>query len=279
MTWWYENEEEEMKLYKNEDLCIECKNEFFSKPYDPRDPTPGQLGYCIKCDNCLIKEKKMEFDKSRCYSAINADELRAGDKVITARCMADLKTWVEADAEPNVIELIQDETNTNRFTCKCFGSNKTYDTSLAYLVERAEPKTEHDCQSCKYKNCGFKYLNTKNECDKYEQKAEKHADYNHCEEARKAYACAMTNACPNKHYRPFNDSNELIKVWMDGGKYDYKEMPHIWVRYKMNQCGQMGILITKFEKNYVQIDGNMIAMHALMADYEFLDGSPCGVEV
>ena len=24
----------------------------------------------------------MEFDKSRCYSALNADELRAGDKVM-----------------------------------------------------------------------------------------------------------------------------------------------------------------------------------------------------
>ena len=85
----------------------------------------------------------MEFDRSRVYGAVNADELKAGDKVITARCMADLKIYVEADAKPNIIELIQDETNTDRFTCKHYGSNKTYDSPLAYLVERKE-----NCTNC-----------------------------------------------------------------------------------------------------------------------------------
>ena len=64
MSWWYENEEERMKLYKNEDLCIECKNEFFSKPYDHRDPIPGTIGYCIHCDNCLIKDKERAEPKT-----------------------------------------------------------------------------------------------------------------------------------------------------------------------------------------------------------------------
>ena len=114
MKWWYENEEEEMKLYKNEDLCIECKNEFFSKPYDHRDPTPGQLGYCIKCDNCLIKEKKMEFDKSRCYSAINADELRAGDKVCVADTLMGLENRVRHECVAELEEVLPDY-NEHRF--------------------------------------------------------------------------------------------------------------------------------------------------------------------
>ena len=82
MSWWYENEEEEMKLYKDEDLCIECKNEFFSKPWDHRDPTPGTIGYCIKCDNFLIKEKKMnEWN----YEGLpEKQEMGVSDRVVVA---------------------------------------------------------------------------------------------------------------------------------------------------------------------------------------------------
>ena len=65
----------------------------------------------------------MKFNKAMVYTAVNADELSAGDKVIVADNMADLKIVVEADAKPTIIELIQDETNTNRFTCQCYGSN------------------------------------------------------------------------------------------------------------------------------------------------------------
>lgn len=33
----------------------------------------------------------MEFDKSRIYTSVNADELRAGDKVIVANTLYDLR--------------------------------------------------------------------------------------------------------------------------------------------------------------------------------------------
>jgi hypothetical protein len=163
-------------------------------------------------------------------------------------------------------------------------------TYKRYECSEYKPKTENRCSTCARSKNGGRGTCVLEEgygCDDYEQKAEKHTDYNHCEEAKKAYACAMTNACPEKHYRPFANTDELIKVWKEKIEADtvcdeYElskyELPYVWVRYKMNQCGQMGILITKFEKNYVQIEGDMIAMHALMADYEFLDGSPCGVE-
>jgi len=64
MKWWYEPEEEEMKVYKNPSLCIGCKNAFFSKPYDHRDATPGQIGYCVHCDNCLIKDKESKGEQN-----------------------------------------------------------------------------------------------------------------------------------------------------------------------------------------------------------------------
>ncbi len=43
----------------------------------------------------------MKFDKNRIYSAVNADELKPGDKVILADTLAELKRVVErADVVP-----------------------------------------------------------------------------------------------------------------------------------------------------------------------------------
>lgn len=260
VTWWYENEEEKMELYKNEDLCIECKNEFFSKPYDHRDPTPGQLGYCIKCDNCLIKEKKMEFLRERVYTALNADELKQGDKVITARCMADLKTWVEADAEPNIIELIQDETNTDRFTCKCHGSNKTYDSPLAYLVERAE-----NCTNCENKDecpdylAYFKNDGVRCRCEEYKPKTE-----------------LFGKTEQMKHYRPFKSAKELV----DNVQANYTDvtLPYIWVKGKKASVEYTGWLVTGIGYDGVALGDTSLTWEDLFNNYTFLDGSVCGVE-
>ncbi len=146
VTWWYENEEEEMKLYKNEDLCIGCKNDFFSKPWDHRDPTPGTIGYCIKCDNFLIKEKKMEFDRTRVYTALNADELKAGDKVIVGCSLLELKANVECNRRCGNIVEIGGECSNRRFAVDDVdGRGETY-WELAYLVERAENCT--NCEGC-----------------------------------------------------------------------------------------------------------------------------------
>lgn len=219
----------------------------------------------------------MKFDKTKVFTSLNADELHEGDKVIVANNLADLKEFVRQNDVHEIEDILSDCVNER------FGVCGMANYSLAYLVERAEPKTEHDCQSCKYKNCGFKYLNTKNDCDMWEakQKDEKHTDYNHCEEAKKAYVCAMTNVCPNKHYRPFRDTDELIKVWMDGGKYDYKEMPHIWVKYKDDDTDR-GRLIISYSNNgcsVIDVDEIKVMLwEGLFEKCVFLDGSPCGVE-
>ena len=229
----------------------------------------------------------MEFCKDRVFTALNADELRAGDKVITAHCMADLKTWVEADAEPNVIELIQDETNTDRFTCKCFNSDKTYSTSLAYLVERAENCTncaegrwdaEHQKILCDPVNCGngnVVFRNHEIEVCEYWKPKTKRPELVSLGNGQYAEKPKTTE----KHYRPFKDTDELVKVWCDkGGKWQKREltMPHIWVcskdKYKSKD------LITGFNAYAVSIGIEENSMQDLFKDYEFLDGSPCGVE-
>lgn len=209
----------------------------------------------------------MEFDKSRCYSAINADELHVGDKVINAQHLGNLKYQVsQKDYRVWTIKEIKEDIYSNRFV--------TDDGAfpLVYLIERAENCT--NCELCERTNAS--------DDEEYECSPK---GYIGDKERAKICRClewkSKTEQKVEKQYRPFVNTDELIKVWCEkGGKWQKREltMPLIWVRYKTNQCGQKGILITKYEKNYVQIEGDMIAMHALMADYEFLDDSPCGVE-
>lgn len=224
----------------------------------------------------------MEFDISRCYSAINADELHEGDKVIVADDLSTLKEKVKKGENIETIREIYPEDCQERFDVEI-----RY--TLAYLVERKKNCTNCGCAYCNYKerhgideqrlhtclrriepktkqkaekdcdNCGQRCdgYGKGEVCSQWKSKAEKNTDYNHCEEARKAYACAMTNACPNKHYRPFRDTDELIKVWREKSKQVHSEysltMPYIWVRQK--ECSKGGLLITYFGEDEVKTCG------------------------
>lgn len=80
----------------------------------------------------------MEFDKSRVYTALNADELKIGSKCIFANCLADLMDAVENDKKNQVGRF------TKAFNCDYiarFCDNYGGNFVLAYLVESpAEPK-------------------------------------------------------------------------------------------------------------------------------------------
>ena len=91
----------------------------------------------------------MEFKKENVYTALNADELNAGDKVITAYGLASLKSLVIADYTSeellDVIEkvqLIEPDGLENRI------ATEEGSFPFAYLVERAEEKKWRP-----YKNC------------------------------------------------------------------------------------------------------------------------------
>lgn len=80
----------------------------------------------------------MKFDKSRVYTALNADELKIGSKCIFANCLADLMDAVENDKKNQVGRFTKafDCDYISRF-CDNYGGNFV----LAYLVESpAEPK-------------------------------------------------------------------------------------------------------------------------------------------
>lgn len=70
----------------------------------------------------------MEFDKSRVYTALNADELEPGSKVILSDTLHCLKAFVESDRYIDTLIEITGEEDLYRF----MSSVDTY--ALAYLV-------------------------------------------------------------------------------------------------------------------------------------------------
>lgn len=237
----------------------------------------------------------MEFDKSRVYTALNADELKAGDKVIVEDNIANLMAKVN-NASP-----IFDEISEIR-TIKWIDRFKTQTGDswhLAYLVERKE-----NCTKC-IKN-GIDCIPMDGDelsiCSDYKPKTEKNCT--NCGNRGNSYCSCFTRdksddepsrtVCGNyirlseqkaeKKYRPFKDVDELIKVWCGKSPIPHKPMPSltmplIWVRNKEynQEC-----LITGFHPSYQQfvfINKDVgVMMQELFDKWEFLDGSPCGVE-
>ena len=129
----------------------------------------------------------MEFDKSRIYSAINADELKAGDKVIVADSIADLKEFVKDEGDVVELEDVYGENFKLRFK-----ANHTV-FLLAYLVERKE-----NCTNCIYEGsagcsvveiCGENKLTHR--CHMYEAKDTKR---NLCDSCKHFFAeCSATS--------------------------------------------------------------------------------------
>ena len=207
------------------------------------------------------KESVMEFDKSRCYSALNADELRAGDKVIVADNLLELKNRVEAQSWCGTIVEICGECTQRRFAVNNIGETgrreNTYYWELAYLVERKENCT----------NCGMK-----SEC--------KDADIDNPE----LHNCLMWEKTTENKYRPFRDCDELIKVWCKKNGYAFDDyykpltMPFIWVKWKESPNDEAVITSYSGVKQGVFIIDTWFQMDELLYTFTFLDGSPCGVE-
>lgn len=78
----------------------------------------------------------MEFNKSRVYTALNADELKVGSKVIVADTIDELKRYVEdyCDGLSCTVDGIMPEYFSDRFLF----NNHYY--NLAYLISESEEK-------------------------------------------------------------------------------------------------------------------------------------------
>ena len=211
-----------------------------------------------------LKEGEMEFDKSRVFTALNADELKPGDKVIVANTIGHLKHYVAHCTKENcIIKGILDEEETRRFLTP---GDKF---SLAYLVERKENCT--NCIGCEleqdktykcphYISAYKAILNIGKRPESKINSLNKKPDF---------VSLGNGQYAERKHYRPFKDVDELVKVWCDkGGKWQKREMtmPLIWVQNKSNKKPW---LINEFDKRI---------LNYLFTNCEFLDGSPCGAE-
>lgn len=75
----------------------------------------------------------MEFDVSRVYTAVNADELKVGSKVLVADNLEELRTKVELDAKAEVLLGIEPDNRLYRFRVHYARS------ALAYLAEAPIP--------------------------------------------------------------------------------------------------------------------------------------------
>lgn len=76
----------------------------------------------------------MEFDKSRVYTALNADELKVGSKVVVADNIADLKEKVKIN-DIRTLSAVLTETEQYRFK-----DDRLVKSGLAYLVSEPEEK-------------------------------------------------------------------------------------------------------------------------------------------
>lgn len=73
----------------------------------------------------------MNFDECKVYTALNADELKVGSKVIVADSLQNLRLSVTDNHEPVLLQLIKDESSMLRFVANG-------DWALAYLVEEPD---------------------------------------------------------------------------------------------------------------------------------------------
>lgn len=89
----------------------------------------------------------MEFNKSKVYTALNADELKIGSKVICANDLDSLKQRVSAECEVSTLKGVFDESHERRFQIESRGAwplvyliSEPEETWIAYLYRRKSIK-------------------------------------------------------------------------------------------------------------------------------------------
>lgn len=83
----------------------------------------------------------MEFDKTRVYTALNADELKVGSRVIIGNTIEELKNRVQNGTTPLTLSEIRSDFYEKRFKVEEYEEDSVF--SFIYLRTRRE-KTELD---------------------------------------------------------------------------------------------------------------------------------------
>lgn len=90
----------------------------------------------------------MEFDKSRVYTALNADELEVGSKVIVADSLANLYDNVKVGKCIRTLKGVLPESVKDRFEIMPLNDDEFDSWNLAYLISK------HDAIRCADLNIG-----------------------------------------------------------------------------------------------------------------------------
>lgn len=208
----------------------------------------------------------MEFDKSRVYTAVNADELDKGDLCFLADNLAALKREVDSGANYVQLRYFYPENRIDRF------GNGVASFCLAYLVCPARNieafkawKEGLDIEVTPY-NPKHSYIRIENDGEE--------PDWT------QGYYRPAVEKPVEKKLRPFKDCNELCDFWIQkfvkGGSLTDFQMPFIWIKDKDNKKH----LITDFYDNAVGM-GICLCSYSFQELFEkfvFLDGTPCGKE-
>ena len=108
-----------------------------------------------------------------------------------------------------------------------------------------------------------------------------------CEDGIDSKACA---GCPQDEwrkqtFRPFKDCDELVEFWSKNYQTGFRPAntkPLIWVRLKCDGRERLIVAFGKgFGTDFVEIGNKAkaVTLQKLFDDYEFLNGTPCGMEV
>lgn len=237
----------------------------------------------------------MKFDKSKVYTAINADEIKIGSKGYFADDLYDLQYKVENDETDELHELVSIEDSSQDFRFKMV-THLPFTYNLFYLVEEPE-STPKKVTAVEWDN-RLRIMKVWN--DDYSEARERRVVYIVPKEENVTYP--VVSISPNiteghiicykhcaeieetkepetekeKSYRPYNNADEFIADYKKRFCPDCKGVPAIWVK---NVAGNLKQVVA------ITNDGVRLANKSTLVDYIALwnaytypDGSPCGME-
>jgi hypothetical protein len=217
----------------------------------------------------------MFFDKSKVYTALNADELSKGDIVYVADTLKRLKGFIDSDSDNNfyVIEDISSESNESRIEVIGMDGKILY-FNLAYLI----------CPSYNAEAYKAWHEGKKIEMEYAEPDENETSVWKLFENEEPNWYEANYRPAQEEKYRPFATLDELIAEFKK--RFQIKTpsyaFPLIWVKPSSKDNNER-YLITGYIDN--EEDGQLLligdryyGLCVLFAGFQFLDGSPCGVE-
>ena len=229
----------------------------------------------------------MKFDKTKVYTAVNADEVKIGSKGYFADTLTDLKARVateSADCFGEILHILFPDS----YYCFSFKDTRC-NYALFYLVEEPAPKEvtaeEWDNRPRLMKVWDDDYSESQKRrvvCIVPEEEnvaypvvsishniTEGHiVCFKHCAEI-----AATKEVEKEKSYRPYKNADEFIADYKRRFCPDCKGIPAIWVR---NVADTLKMVIAMNDE-CVKVDGK-IDYFSLLDTYTYLDGTPCGIE-